>query len=124
MTATTTNADTRRQAVLQRLMVVSWLKDRLTRRTLIWIFAGLIVWAIVLGLALPDVVRSIFNIATIAATGAVVAACLLEWVACLAHSGRDFATELAGTRLSRLVLAGVRVGCHRWHVRQHGAVFR
>ena len=85
-------------------MVVSWLKDRLTRTTLIWIFAGLMVWAIVLGLALPDAARSIFNIATIAATGAALAACLLEWAACLARSGRDFATELADTRLSRLVL--------------------
>ena len=37
-------------------------------------------------------------------TGAVLAALLLEWVAKLAHSGQGFATELAGTRLSRLVL--------------------
>ena len=104
MTDTTTNADTRRQAVLQRLMVVSWLKDRLTRTTLIWVFATLMVWALVLALPLPDVARSISSVATIAMTGAVLAALLLEWMAHLAHSGRDFATELAGTRLSRLVL--------------------
>ena len=83
---------------------MSWLLDRLTRRTRIWVLAGLVVWALVLALPLPDVVRSISSIAIIAMTGAVLAALLLEWAAKLAHSGQDFATRLAGARLSRLVL--------------------
>ena len=101
MADTTTHANARRQAAMQRLLVMSWLQDHLTWRTRIWVLAGLVVWALALALPLPDVVRSISSIAM---TGAVLAALLLEWVACLARNGRDFATELAGTRLSLLVL--------------------
>ena len=104
MTDATPDAGARRRAVLQHLMVMSRLMARLPPKTLSRILVVWVVWALALLLPLPDVVRSTFGIATIVVAAAMLAAVLLEWAARLALDGRDFASELAGARLSRLTL--------------------
>ena len=103
--ATAAGEAARRQTRPHRLMVISQLMERLPRRALVWIVAGWVAWIVALSvLPLSDTAMSTAGLVNDVLIAALYAAVIVEWAARLAHTRRDFATDLADTRSSRLAL--------------------